>query len=272
MCFRIRYPVNLNSLFTQFPTQAAVQKLILQLQQLQADQEILKSIELQNCKFYSDLIKKLIQYSRQFGSNLQGPTRELIKALKYERHFARNYYQSLFSGFMQFTLVTVMTWTFVYFVKLSIEIQFDTFWLLACGGLQLLGAIVYVLSFFVIYRIKLGHFSNAFYSLYTMRSLWGVGLPISLVVQKSEIGSIRKVSGMKFLLQRLETFTKLALSRGSSRHEDLDEMLEDLWMLHNDSFENFKRLLVGLKFIQLAVFYLPAYLMVVFALLSTLAV
>lgn len=255
----------------------SAQSLALQMQELLAHPNMqLQSIEMISFKFYTILIKSLVKYSRQFGAPLSRPLKELVAALRKEEQALKQMWQSFVGGLMQFLIVVMITWLFIYALKFIIDYQVTLSILYKVTLLQLLGGIFYFVGFVVSYQKVMGGFDQAFYSVYTMRSLLQAGLPLSMVLNRSQMhdfmnsatNSISNAKSFGHISKRLEYLTSHGLKQGAEILAPLNEIIDDLWVLHKNCFQHFNKLLLLIKFILLVMFFVPAYLLVSFDLVS----
>lgn len=249
------------------------QKLTLQIQRLIGTSNLnLQSINLVEFKFYTSLLLKLVSYSRQFGAQLNQPFREIIVALSKEEKFILKLRNTLFSSIFQFALISLLTWTFIYLLKEMVQFQVSNSSLVIILILQSLGLILFLLSFLPLQKKLLGDFEKAFFILYSLKGLMAVGIPFSKVLIYSDFENFPKSKQFNYSYLRLSELTKQAIAQGVNITNFIQEILEDLWLLQDQAFTKFNQFLQVLKFIFLAMFFLPSYLIVIFDLLNMLGI
>lgn len=245
------------------------QELSLQLQDLLAHPNFqLHTIELATFKFYTDLIKSLVKYSRQFGAPLSKSIKELLRALAKEEQALKQIWQSFSGGIAQFLVIVAITWGFIYSLELIINhhVSFPT--ILKVCVLQILGGFCYLVSFLLSYKREMGGFDQAFYTVYSVRSLLQAGLPLSMVLKQSQIQMFPNSKKFQYINTRIDYLTSHGLKQGGEVLVPLTEVIGDLWELHTSSYQKFNKILMLIKFVLLVLFFVPSYLLVTFDLVS----
>lgn len=245
------------------------QELHSQLQELLIHPNVnLQKIELVSFKFYTSLVMLLIKYSREFGSPLTGAIKELMRAIRSEEKALIVVWQSFWGGVWQFVTVSAITWGFMFALKEIIQHDVSAVTYLKVGLLQILGVILYVMSFVFSYLRVMRGFDKMFNALYSIRSLLKAGLPLSMVLKKSDLHSTPQHGHFSYIKQRLNYMTSQSLYQGGEVLEQLSEVIDDLWGIQEDYYKRFTKLLVFIKFSLLMIFFVPSYFLVTLDLIS----
>jgi hypothetical protein len=127
--------------------------------------------------------------------------------------------------------------------------------------LQILGFIAFYFATSFMKKNKFIAFSSAFEELYLFRALVEVRLPIKVILSESKILSGSLVSSKVFniLSRRLTYSVERWKSSGVSPREESDELINEVWYLQEEQFLDFIKKLEVLKFVIMALLFLPAY-------------
>lgn len=221
-------------------------------------------------KFFTPFILELKTLKLRHGLNshlLLKSLRPLIsKDLRFEEKI-----QSLFlNSIGQFFILSVFTWIF-HFSSTS-TLGPNSSWLAVCL-LQVAGLISFII-FYQKMRLKSFRSIDEFFKrLFLFQSLKLVGLSMGEVLAKSKAdqfielpkGPLRSLGRQLILL--CEKWTK----EGYSIDSELNELLNELNHLREESCRKFELRLSGLRFVHLLGFYLFAYLLVILGLIRQLA-
>ncbi len=232
------------------------------------------SISLPKYKFYSKIVFQMLGYCRNYGISLNTIVQNLrvgiIKDDKFERKMTQQKNGSLF----QFIFISFATWFFIFFSYRLIGIMVNSKILIIISLLQSCGIVLFFLvSRYLRVRV-FSHFESFFSSLYTLQALSSVGLPINHVGDKAEFEQLFKIDNPKFsYLQR--RFRKMIYGwtrDGRPISNETGLLIDELWFLQEQSFEEFQRKQTALKFIVIAVFYLSSYFLFFLSLFSAMVV
>lgn len=272
LCFNQNYSL-LNKIKKMIKAPRNAQILIFQLQHLQSTNNInLSNVELVEFKFYTNLLKSIIALSRQYGHPLSKVIRQFISTLYYEEKFTKKLKDSVFSTLIQFLVISLITWLFIELLWQMVEIKIDSSVVLLIFSIQLSGVILFCLSTYFLYHKILSDFDRALFTIYSIKGLSQVGLSISKILALSKFEQFPKSNKFLFTYERLNQLTKQAITEGLAISKSIDDILEDLWLNQKHSFAKFRQILTINKFIFMAVFFLPSYLIVIFNLINNLGI
>jgi len=227
-------------------------------------------IELHSYKFYTSLLEALLTYKRQFGISLAKILVPIQGGIKKDFQFEKKIQNELMGGIAQFLFVSVITWLFSFMVYKMVNL--DSSWLIKMIilGLQIFGIVFYC----VIYRhhkIKqFKIFEIYFKVLFFMMSLIEVGLPSSKVLHHSGFEAIDQLTDKNFVIvnKKLKGLVDAYKNNGHQIKSDLAGLIEEIYFLQEERFEQFLKFLGLLKFVILCLFFLSAYFIYLFTLFS----
>ncbi len=218
-------------------------------------------MELPRYKFYTGIIDQMIVNAREYGCSIKQGVKTVRHAVAKDHQFERKIIKEHTGGFAQFLIITIISWSFFMSVKNIMSISISMSSLITIITLQTGGLFLYI---YLSKLIKLSTFKgDAEYlnSIYILKSLIGTGLPIQSVINLSKVIDTINMTGEKF--KHINTRITIMLERvqktGTPIAEELGEIVEEVWFIHNLSFENFIKKTVILKFLIVAGFYLTSY-------------
>jgi hypothetical protein len=212
-------------------------------------------------KFYTSLLLKLLEANRQEGISVRCLIPELRIGVQRDIQFERKVSKVVLGGNFQFLVITLATWGFVFFSQQLVEIKLDKLLGLLMLLLQVLGFIFLNLSTSYMNKKKFGPFSSAFEELYLFRALVEVRMPIKTILLESKImnGSLVTAKSFKSLSRRLIYSVERWKSSGISPKEETGELIKEVWYSQEEQFLDFIKNIEILKFILMALLFLPAY-------------
>ncbi|OFZ49513.1 MAG: hypothetical protein A2381_19240 [Bdellovibrionales bacterium RIFOXYB1_FULL_37_110] len=227
-------------------------------------------IELHSYKFYTGLLEELLTYKRQFGISLSKILIPIRGGIKKDFQFEKKIQNELVGGIFQFLFVSIITWLFSFMVYKMV--QLDSSWLtkMIILVLQILGTTFYV----IIYRMQkirqFKIFETYFQVLFFLMSLIDVGLSSSKVLHQSGFSRIDELKDPHFLIvnKKLKGLVEVYKNNGHQIKSDLEGLIEEIYFLQEERFEQFLKFLGILKFVILCLFFLSAYFIYLFTLFS----
>jgi hypothetical protein len=229
-----------------------------------------EEILLPEYKFYTELIYNLVELSKTQGIKLKSYLADLKEVLKIDQKNQKKINHEIKNSYLQFISISLTTWLFIFISKQIIEINVSPYLLFAICLIQILGFISFM---FFIKKIehKIFHcYSNAIKELLIFQSLIEASIPITSAIKTSKIGNGEFMSHQKFnefsgyffqSLERLKT-------EGGSIREDCKTTLKLVFESEEDDLTNFKKKVALLKFMHLALIFLPAYFIYLFSIFS----
>lgn len=219
------------------------------------------SIELPRYKFYTTLIFDLLQVHRKLGISLKHILPELRQNLIKDLQFESKVIGSVIGGNLQFFVITLTTWGFIFFSSALADLPLDFFTLLVIFCMQVTALFVFngILSY--IKKHTFMKFNQTIESLYLFVSLVEIGLPVSQVLLESKVleSDLGKHKRFSQVSSRLEALINRWKDNGISPKIESAEIIKEVWHLKEVNFETFIKQVDVLKFIVLAFFFLPAY-------------
>lgn len=224
-------------------------------------------IELPKYKFFTDLILELLQLHKKLGINLSLYLPKIRLELQRDHRFEKKLHELMLNCIWQFLIIISVTWGFISFSSMMIAVFPSGKVISSILFLQMLGAIVFFYMKVFLYKKTFAELEQIIEKFYKFLSLVDVGIPISKILEYSQINALGKVKqkDLRSYAQRVHSLLTYWQQNGHSPKNEMTEILEDVWALKESLFEAFLKKLEVLKFIVLALFYLPAYFLYLFS-------
>jgi len=222
---------------------------------------------LYNYKFFSSLLRQLLEYARTYGLPPNLFIGDLRKNLNKDLKFEREVKRLLWEGITQFVLIFLISWFFKYFASkaLSTSFKFSIFAFM----LQILGPLVFFLLFTYLKRQIFNPFRPYFAAYYNLWALMKVGGPTGEILGKSRILNLNpSKEPLKTFHQKIKSPLKAWEQKGIPIDPLIELLIEELWEAYDQEFQRFHKILKVLSFLILAFFYLGAYFMLVWGTLG----
>jgi hypothetical protein len=212
-------------------------------------------------KFYTSLLLKLLEANRQEGIAIRKLIPELRIGVQRDIQFEKKISKVVLGGNVQFLVIALATWGFVFFSQQLIQVHLETKLGLLMALLQLLGFTFLNVMTSVQKKKKFGPFSSAFEELYLFRSLVEVRLPIKVILAESKImnGVLLTSKMFSSLSKRIAYSVERWRNSGISPKEESEELIKELWYSLEEQFLDFIKKIEILKFVTMALLFLPAY-------------
>ncbi|MFA6237677.1 MAG: hypothetical protein WC635_10155 [Bacteriovorax sp.] len=218
-------------------------------------------------KFYTELLEQLFEAHRLLGIGIKKFIPEIRLALIRDLQFEKKIFDEILSGFLQFMVIAVTTWSFVILSKSLVQIRLTGTTVFIMLFLQISGAVLFFYLMAFLKNKVFFPFSKAIEELYLFISLMEVGLSVNEVLQRSGIlqGSLATHKSFANLSVRLKKLISRMKETGLSPKDEAQEIIREIWHLQEVTFGKFARTLQILKFSILACFYLPAYFLFLYS-------
>lgn len=212
-------------------------------------------------KFYTSLLFDLIGFHQKRGISLKAILPELRLNLTKDLQFESKLQSNTIGGNLQFLVITITTWGFIFFSSTMAELPLRFSNLMVIFIIQILGIFIFNLTLKKLKFTTFHKFSQSIERLYLFVSLVEVGIPVSQTLLESRVLEGDLVTNKLFspCASRLNTLVNRWKENGISPKTEAGEIIRELWHLKEVNFERFLKHLDVLKFIILAFFFLPAY-------------
>ena len=212
-------------------------------------------------KFYTGLIERLLEAQRLEGISFKKLIPELRLGIQKEMQFEKKVMKEILGGNLQFIIIVFTTWSFIFFSQALIAVKINNLIIFFILLLQVLGFILFNFLAKWLKKKQFANYSNAFREIYLFQSLVEVRMPIQTILQESQIASGVLVTHPRFhlLARRIIHSVERWRSTGLSPKEESIELTKEIWHQEEEDFLDFIKNLQILKFILMALLFLPAY-------------
>lgn len=219
------------------------------------------TISIPRYKFYTSLLFDLLEVHQKRGISLKAILPELRLNLTKDLHFESKLQSHLLGGNLQFFVITMTTWCFIFFSSAMADLPLKISDLMIILVVQIFGILIFNLALKKLKIHTFHKFSKAIERLYLFVSLVEIGIPVSQTLAESKVleGDLMKNKLFSPCASRLTALVTRWKENGISPKTEASEIIRELWHLKEVSFERFLKHLDTLKFIVLAFFFLPAY-------------
>lgn len=211
--------------------------------------------------FYTILLEKLISGHRKFGMNIKSTLQELKLNLIKEIQFERKCQVTATNGKLQFLMMTITTWGFIFFSSLMVNIKMNASDYLIILLFQFIGVIIFVKGSRLIKEKIFSKYSLIIERLYLFINMVDLGFSNGKAVTESRIleGSLLQEKNFLPCAARLGEAIDKWKELGSNPKSECRDICEEIWHQKTMAFEHYLKQLEALKFAVLAGLYLPAY-------------
>ena len=217
-------------------------------------------------KFYTPILETILQYSTQYGVPITQHLKALRKCLIQDWEFEQKLTGHLFATGGQIVTITSLTWGFGGFCQWMLQLWPEPSKLLLVGALQALGGVV----FFILYQKRKIHlfrpYERCYQAVIAANILQHLGISLHSAKVQCSLDGLPKSGPLGEIRERLQELFHQCHHQGHSIRDFLWELREELDFYLAEDFKKFLQFTAKIKFLILALFYLPAYLIFVFSL------
>lgn len=213
-------------------------------------------------KFFTKVLQKGMELSRTYGAPNDKLICDLRHGLTKDKHFSEKVLMELKDGLSQCLIITVMTWGFSLLCWQMAKIQVGLGVKMYMVGSHLLGPLTLYSIFLLARRSYFLVFGDYFLGIYQLRSLIELGLPLTECFKESEVKTLilqKKDKSCEHIRQQLTVILNNLHESGEEVTESLNELIQDIWYLHERQFTKFHKFFTFMKFLTIVVFYLSTY-------------
>lgn len=220
-----------------------------------------KGIQFYDYKYFSPLLERLVILTKQHGLPLYRYLPEIKKGLLTDVQIEKKILKEMQDGLFQFLMMSLMTWIFIFFAQAMIQKSPP----MAILGIifvgQLIGPIVFYLTGQYLKRKSFFCYQLLFGEVYVFRSLFEVGLPLSVVLKESQVmrGVFSQNKKFRSDYEHFQFLIDEIKKQGHLPEAELAQMLQRLWDKYEEALTVFRTRLAFIKFLHLALIYLPLY-------------
>jgi len=218
-------------------------------------------------KFYSALLEQVFDSNRKLGIGVKKIIGQLRKALIADLQFERKICSECVGTILQFAVISLTTWSFVFLSGRLVNIPLSKLVVLAMLSLQFFGVGLFFLALNKAKSHIFQHFENVFLELYSLTIYLEVGLPLNECLERSQVmqASLMNAPGFSPFATRTRALMERLKVSGISPKEELQEIIEGIWHFQSETFIKFTKIVQVLKFTILAFFFLPAYFLYLYS-------
>ena len=225
-------------------------------------------------KFYTEILKSVLDYARQWGGSLASSLPGLQSGIRQELKADRQLLGIFWGAMMQFLASGAITWLFSWGVSYATGVASPNSWRLAIGLWQLLGVFLFIAIFRRAERLYLTSYRQLLAAIYRLKCGASAGLSPKRVVELAEIEHDINVktasysSELSVIEKRLQTLLYQYTQLGQGITHELQYLVDDLWHYYGEARERLNRRASGIKFLILAIFFLSSHLLFFLSLMS----
>lgn len=223
--------------------------------------------ELLRYKFYTELLEHLFESYRRLGTSIKKILPDIRRGLSRDLQFERKILNEIIGALLQFAVIAVTTWGFVFLSSFLVEITPSKIVMIFMALLQIFGVFLFFFLMKWLKQKSFADFSSALTELYLFSSFLEVGLPLNDVLKRSHILEGRLIHSEQFV--NFGGRTRNLISRmketGLSPRDETHEIIQGMWHFQDENFGKFTKKVQVLKFSILAFFYLPAYFLYLYS-------
>ena len=218
-------------------------------------------------KFYTNLLEVLFENYRRLGIGIKKILPEVRAGLIKDLQFEKKIFDETISGLLQFMIIAVTTWSFVFLSSRLAQIPISWSIIFLMVVLQIGGVFVFFYLLNLIKKRIFLKFTRAIEELYLFSSLLDIGLPLNEILSRSGIlyGSLAKYKSFEVISKRMNQLVSRLKESGLSPKQESQEIIREIWHLQEESFVKFTKIVQVLKFSILVFFFLPAYFLYLYS-------
>lgn len=224
-------------------------------------------LELGEYKFFNQLIVDLLDLQKKMGVNLKHILPEIRRELTKDLEFEKRMNSQTNGAQLQFLVISAVTWSFIFFSSLLIEIPLSFLMSFFIILLQSLGIFTFVILGSKYKKFVFNKFDQLIGSYYLFITLSEMSFPLSETLKRSGIlkEGLYKHKSFWTYAKRIEYLINRWKSSGIGPKEEAQEILAEIWSLKEENFRNYLKAQEVIKFIILAFFFLPAYFLYLYS-------
>jgi hypothetical protein len=220
-------------------------------------------------KNYQDLLFIILENVKNFGAPKNAPLMDLKKSLEVDFKFDRKINKLIQETIIQVFVLSLFTWGFLIAIKFILSIKLSITLILFIFLLQIFGFIITVLILLYGKKRCFSHQEILFAEVIKIKGLIQVGLPLGYLSKEIMWEKLDKLEpGLCAISNRLNTAIKATLEGGHSIKEEIDAIIKEIEAFFETKVDYFQNQLKFLQFLSMSFFQLPAFLMVIYYLLS----
>jgi len=224
-----------------------------------------KSIELPSYKYFKDLVLKLFEAQKVYGAPIDQALNELKKSLSKDIYFEKKIQASLIGGIYQMAIISFTGFLFILMSCQQLELSFPIHTFIVALGLNTIGLVIYYAVYIYLKHKNFHSLEQIVKSCYVLRAYLRCQMPVVAAINKVKLDSIIISSKESYLLERIETMLQKIKKEGFLNFKDFDMQIDEIWLLFEFKFESFQKLLGALKLLIMTMFFLTAYLYVIYS-------
>lgn len=231
------------------------------LEMISFDLSKVESIEIPSYKFYSNISLLMIDLSKKYGARLKENLKMLKEMVLIEIKFDNKIKEEKKSAIFQFIVVVIITWGFIFISQQMIEFKVSYFSYLLIILLQFIGLFLFYFFSKILYKKMFFEFEAVYNELISVYSMIEVGLPLNHCIKNSKIseGTLSCSKSFEKHYDYLnECFDRLK-NFGIGPLDDIKCIIGQIRFIQEERLIDFHKKLGLMKFMHLALFFLPAY-------------
>ena len=224
-----------------------------------------KSIELPSYKYFKDLVLKLFEAQKVYGAPIDQALNEVKKSLSKDIYFEKKIQASLIGGLYQMGIISFTGFLFILMSCQQLQLRFPMNTFLVALGLNIIGILIYYTLYIYLKHKSFYSLEQIVKSCYVLRAYLRCQMPVVTAINKVALDALVVSSKESYLLERIEAMLQKIKKEGFLNFKDFDMQIDEIWLLFEFKFESFQKQLGALKLLIMTMFFLTAYLYVIYS-------
>ncbi len=221
--------------------------------------------------FFGELVSYILDLGRKTGARPIEALRKIKKSFMKEEIFKKRVKKIVLEGYIQFFLITSMTWAMIFSTEYLEIVKIDSSFKFIILLLQASAYCLYYPVFCYFKNLKVSFICSFLKKLYIFQINTQSSLPLKKAYEQSKLKSSFKQNPRRFkiYLNRLESLISNFQRRGGQIQEELENLKEELWNEYSLILEELEKVSQVLKLSLIFTLLLPSYFIYLYALIDS---
>ncbi len=219
-------------------------------------------------KFFSEILIQLIEFKKNYGGDINSQLSEIRHNIRLDQKMSKKVHNLLLGTIFQYVFICGFVFIFCIMAQVMIQLKLGLFVYLCLLGYQLFGLLVLYISYKAVKKYHFGAIYSYIKSIYIFSNLMTMNFPFNLAVEKSNVRELPNCKDLKFLKERMSKIIKSVNLKGNISSDEFKLLISECWDYYEIQGEKFEKALNGVKLMLMAVFVLPAFLGVIYTIMT----